>query len=149
MSTTHTNVLKEARQAFCTAFAADTGFPTYVKQTQVIKAMSNIKTVQSRRVLVGGMASPEIIGASIIGWEADLVIQCVSNFNDISEDQHEEICAAVEAFICNINDLPDLLSNTVFKVQVATPGEGPKSDFQDDERVTEYHLILNCLLTGV
>ena len=40
------------------------------------------------------------------------------------------------------------LTNADFVVQVATPASSD-DDFDNDERITEYHVMLECLLTGV
>jgi len=145
---THTGIIKEAKTAFISAItAAGNEFPSVFAALQVIREMDNITTIHSRRILVGGKATPEIVGAKVIGWEVDLVIQAVSHFKKWTEAQHEEVCNPIEAFIL-LSDLAARMTNATFKVQVATPGV-IANDFDDDERITEFHVILDCFLTGV
>ena len=126
----------------------DTGFTTVFKNAQKIEEFSNIKKVQSKRVLIGASATPSIVGTTIIGYLVDVVIQVASDFLAVDSDTHESMCSQVEAFIEDTNN-PTELSNADFTVQVSTPGINPDDDFQDGERISEYHLELDCFLTGV
>lgn len=148
MSTQRISVIPTARAAFIAALAApDNGFEDAFTALQVIQEMSNIKKVHSRRILIGGKGTPEVVGSKIVGWEVDLIIQCLSDFNEHSETEHDEMCAPIEDF-CLVEDLAARMTTAAFKVQVATPGP-VQNDFQDGERITEIHVILDCHLTGV
>jgi len=145
----YTNIKKEAKAAVLSRLnESDTGFTAEFLSDQKIKEFSNIKSVKSKRVLIGASAQPTIVGAVVIGWLVDVVIQVASDFNKVTEVEHEAMCAAVEAFIEDKNNTTEL-TNSKILVQVATPGVNPADDFVDGERVSEYHLELDCLLRGV
>ena len=145
----YTNIKKHARQAWVDAMtASDTGFSDDFRSIQIIQEFSHVKKVQSRRILVGASAAPSLVGATQIGWIVELVIQAQSDFFKHDSTTHENILSPIEALIFT-SDLATRLTNATFITQVATPLESPPDDFQDNMRITEYRLQLDCLLTGV
>ena len=139
---------EKVKAAFAAALAAeDTGFITDFKAIQVIQELEFVDIVNSRRIVLGAKAVPEIAGAAVIGWEVDLTVQCITHFKKWTKAQHDEICGPVEALIFDISGLPARLTNSALKVQVATP-DPVQSDYQEEERITEYHVKLDCFLTG-
>lgn len=149
MSTLHSSILDQAKAAFVSALqAVDTDFSADFKSVQIILEMEYIEQVNSRRIVIGAEAAPEVTANSVTGWEVELIIQVVTHFKKWTRAQHNDVCAPVEALIYDVAGLPAKLTNSSFKTLVVTPAP-VKSDFQDEERITEYRVELNCLLTGV
>ena len=143
----YTNIKKQAKAAVLARLEADAGYTQAFKDVQKIVEFSNVKKINSKRVLIGASANPNIVGDVVIGWMVDVIIQVASDFNNVSSDEHEEICSNVEAFIEDTANTTEL-TNASFVVQVSTPGVSPDDDFENGERISEYHLELDCFLTG-
>ena len=141
------NIKEQAKAAVQTALeTSDSGFSSDFKSIQIIRSFSNSLKIDSRRITIGASAIPNIVGAVQIGWMVNVSITAISNFNKWDEDDHESICSPIEALIFS-SDLATRLTNASFITQVATPAES-SDDFTDDERITEYNVELDCLLTG-
>jgi hypothetical protein len=126
--------------------AIETNLPATLTGLQIVQALEYVST-KSKHIQVGCNASPDIVGDQITGWNCTIMVNVVTDAAHASEDDHEEVCAAVEQVILDSN-LNTSLTHGVFNPQWSAPGESVEA-VDEDRRITNFQVEVHAYLTGV
>lgn len=154
MALTYTTIREMAKEAYKAAYVS--AFSIDTNRFQIILELENAN-LKSRRIEIGASSEPIIQGETVIGWSVELVIAAVTNMEDYTKAEHEEIAGKVELMnlasdlVSRLESatLPSDYTGKSFNVGWFEPGAcTPEIDPDAEERRSEYRLTLhNCFIS--
>ena len=137
----YTTIRTAVKDAASTAILAV--LPANLQSVQIVQAFDYDK-LQSRRIEIMANATPQISGATVTGWDVELIINAVTDAAHYTKAQHETLTSYVESFVM-YDDITTRMTNSTVVTQVATPGQSTEN-ILEDHRVTTFNLMLQCYL---
>jgi len=116
----------------------------------VVSSMAGSVLTDRHIRIVTPSATPHIQGSTNLGrWTIDLQITVVSQIDDTTEDQHDNLVGLVEAYVLQGNStLAGFWSNADIDVDVVQPTESTEIDVEG-LRYSASGVSVECRLTGV
>lgn len=151
---TYTTIREMAKEAFKAAYVD--AFTIDTNKFQIVLELENANA-KSQRIEIGASSEPELTGATITGWSVELLVVAVTNMDQFTKTQHEEIAGKIELMVLAADlparleaaTLPAEYAGKTFKCGWFEPGAcTPELDVENQERRSEYRVTLNnCFIS--